>query len=56
MNLANNQASLDELVCKTRLALEQWLKHPDSKPLQQKFRQANQHLLEFTRQHSKNKH
>jgi len=46
MTLKDDQ-QLDRLVMLTKSALDLWLKQPESKALQQSFREANQALLEF---------
>lgn len=40
---------LDSLVSNTKRALDLWLSKPNSKELQQEFKEANRALLEFSR-------
>ena len=49
MSVANTHNTLDSLVSKTKTALEQWLDDPQSKALQEEFREANLELLAFSR-------
>ena len=46
-----NHEQLDHLVSSTKAALDAWMRNPECKSSQQKFREANQALLEFTRLH-----
>lgn len=44
-----NHSKLDLLVSKTKIALDLWMSQPNSKTLQQEFKDANLALLEFSR-------
>ena len=44
-----NHSKLDSLVSKTKIALDLWMSQPNSKTLQQDFKDANLALLEFSR-------
>lgn len=49
MTYADSQNQLDMLVSRTRSALDLWLNEPNSKDLQEQFKEANLELLAFSK-------
>lgn len=56
MAVVDAHNTLDSLVSKTKTALDLWLNEPQSKTLQEEFREANLALLAFSRSQKENTH